>query len=223
MNKVTLFKGKLFISLSLFLLVMYYVVLSSSVNAQTFTPINVQLGFGATGQEVRNLQTFLASDPSIYPQGLVTGYFGPLTRSAVMNFQSVYGISQVGRVGPQTLAKINSLIASGGYGSDLSGPIIYTPTVTKTNTTANFAWYNNEIVRGKVYYNSLPFALAEAVGNYSEPSIVGGTFATSNNLQTNHNISVQNLTPNTTYYYIIQSTDATGNVSVTWPATFKTN
>ena len=58
------------------------------------------LSLGSTGEEVTLLQTLLAKDTSIYPDGLITGYFGGLTRQAVRRFQAKYGISQVGRVGP---------------------------------------------------------------------------------------------------------------------------
>src|SRR6185436_11962914 len=67
-----------------------------------------QLEFGMSGSDVSTLQTFLALDTSIYPQGLVTGYFGPLTRAAVINFQAKNGIATVGRVGPITLVALNS-------------------------------------------------------------------------------------------------------------------
>ena len=42
---------------------------------------------GSTGDEVRKLQEFLKQFPDIYPEGLVTGYFGPLTEAAVGRFQ----------------------------------------------------------------------------------------------------------------------------------------
>jgi len=35
-------------------------------------------------------------------------------------------------------------------------------------------------------------------------------------------VSLQNLQPNTTYFYLIYTTDQKGNVSVTWPSTFQT-
>src|SRR3989338_8904446 len=41
------------------------------------------LRLGVRGDEVTQLQEFLKQFPDIYPQGLVTGYFGPLTESAV--------------------------------------------------------------------------------------------------------------------------------------------
>ncbi|MDD3434591.1 MAG: hypothetical protein PHD96_01560 [Candidatus Pacebacteria bacterium] len=40
---------------------------------------NVDLKYGMTSDEVKKLQTQLKLDPTVYPEGLVTGYFGPLT------------------------------------------------------------------------------------------------------------------------------------------------
>ena len=64
---------------------------------------------GMTDSEVTTLQQVLKSDASIYPEGLVTGYFGSLTEAAVKKFQAKYGIDQVGIVGPVTRAKLNAL------------------------------------------------------------------------------------------------------------------
>jgi len=68
--------------------------LAFTANAATLTR---QLELGMRGDDVSSLQTFLAQDVTIYPQGLVTGYFGSLTKSAVSNFQARNGISTVGR------------------------------------------------------------------------------------------------------------------------------
>ena len=76
------------------------------------------LKFGITNADVTKLQQFLANDSSIYPQGLVTGYFGPLTKQAVIHFQEKYaseilvplGLTHgTGFVGPATLRKLNAL------------------------------------------------------------------------------------------------------------------
>ena len=64
-------------------------------------------------EEVNILQEFLAKNSEIYPQGQITGYFGPLTENAVKRFQAKYGIEKVGIVGPVTRAKINELIKDG--------------------------------------------------------------------------------------------------------------
>jgi len=34
---------------------------------------------GISSDEVKDLQTFLSTDPDVYPEGLITGFFGPLT------------------------------------------------------------------------------------------------------------------------------------------------
>src|SRR4051812_19343034 len=72
-----------------------------------------QLQLGMSGQDVSALQSFLALDSSVYPQGLITGYFGPLTKAAVIRFQTKNGISAVGRVGPITMNAINSQMGGG--------------------------------------------------------------------------------------------------------------
>ncbi|MDI6602593.1 MAG: S8 family serine peptidase [Patescibacteria group bacterium] len=69
--------------------------------------------------EVRYLQMFLKAQGSdIYPEGLVTGYFGKLTLNAVKRFQLKHKIITpetspwiAGYVGPQTRAKINEILA----------------------------------------------------------------------------------------------------------------
>lgn len=76
--------------------------------------ISSMLSLGSQGEEVRTLQTFLATDPAIYPEALVTGYFGALTRAAVRRFQEKYsiasqGVAGYGTVGPKTRAKLNEL------------------------------------------------------------------------------------------------------------------
>ncbi|MBI4087258.1 MAG: peptidoglycan-binding protein, partial [Candidatus Liptonbacteria bacterium] len=77
----------------------------------------VSLSQGSEGQEVTALQSFLKSQGAdIYPEGLITGYFGALTKEAVGRFQLKYGIltsendAGYGYVGPRTREKINSLL-----------------------------------------------------------------------------------------------------------------
>lgn len=68
---------------------------------------------GARGTDVQLLQEVLATDPAIYPQGLITGFYGPLTAQAVMRFQAAANIAQVGVVGPITRAKLNQILLEG--------------------------------------------------------------------------------------------------------------
>ena len=71
------------------------------------------LSKGVSGNEVTQLQEMLKQDPEIYPEGLVTGFFGPATESAVRKFQEKHGIESLGIIGPKTRSKLNELITKG--------------------------------------------------------------------------------------------------------------
>ncbi len=87
---------------------------------------------GVRGNAVTRLQELLSEDRTLYPEGSITGYFGPLTERAVQRFQKKYGIvvsgnpstTGYGRVGPATRAK---LIEVFGAGSQSSAPLIREP------------------------------------------------------------------------------------------------
>ena len=46
----------------------------------------INLHRGSSGLQVKRLQAMLKTMPDIYPEGLVTGYFGVLTEKAVQRF-----------------------------------------------------------------------------------------------------------------------------------------
>lgn len=88
-------------------------------SAVTKVKIETRLSQGATGEQVRLLQQLLASDPALYPEGLVTGYYGPATAEAVKRLQSKLKLEQVGVVGPQTIARINEILAAAGVTTEI--------------------------------------------------------------------------------------------------------
>jgi len=117
----------------------FSLVISSSQNNFSFFPpsnntsnvslpkiscqkITRNLFLGQRGPEVSCLQEFLKlQGPEIYPEGLVTGYFGPLTKRAVVRFQEKYwqeilkpwGLTKgTGFVGQTTRAKIEQLLSN---------------------------------------------------------------------------------------------------------------
>lgn len=94
------------------------IIPGSTFNVYTFTKTLV---LGMEDAEVFNLQKVLSLDPSVYPQGEITGYFGKLTEAAVKRFQEKYGIRVTGQVGPQTRAKLHEL-----YGPEGSQAFTYT-------------------------------------------------------------------------------------------------
>lgn len=72
--------------------------------------ITLSLRQGSQGDQVKIIQALLASDPSIYPEGIVSGFYGALTRKAVERFQEKNGFESVGSIGPKTRAKFNELL-----------------------------------------------------------------------------------------------------------------
>jgi len=184
-------------------------LLVSRTQAATLTQ---NLSLGSSGPEVVDLQAFLSADTSIYPEGLVTGYFGALTRAAVIRYQAANGISQVGIVGPITRASINA--SSGGVvtgSADVYAPIISNDTVTAGRDNATISWGTNEAATGRVYYGTVwPFLYASALqasnGSYIQ----------------NHSIALTGLAPNTTYFYTKESVDSNGNVQWTTHKSLKT-
>lgn len=63
---------------------------------------------GSQGDDVKQLQNYLAIEGA-YPEKLITGFFGPLTKNAVARFQKLHGLDPVGVVGPLTRDLIKSL------------------------------------------------------------------------------------------------------------------
>jgi hypothetical protein len=89
-------------------------ITNNTSNAPLFTKI---LKYNDRNQDVINLQTCLKNKyPDIYPEGMVSGWFGPLTLKAVKLFQETYreeiltpaGFSKsTGIVGEYTMRKLN--------------------------------------------------------------------------------------------------------------------
>ncbi|MBY0111038.1 DUF5011 domain-containing protein [Patescibacteria group bacterium] len=78
------------------------------------------LSLGSEGEEVALLQTWLASDAEIYPEGSVTSVYDAATESAVKRYQERQGVvltdpsgeSMYGEVGPITRADLNARFSS---------------------------------------------------------------------------------------------------------------
>lgn len=214
------------------LFVLTFVVMSLPVFADAAT-LDRELQFGMNGSDVSSVQTFLRQDQALYPQGLVTGYFGSLTKAAVINFQLRNEIPAVGRIGPMTLPIINLQIATGMYpgmgayaantgiytGADTIAPTINGLSVFNSKNTANVSWNTSESATGVVYYSSSPLVLSERM---TSVGVSGNTAVTDNSLRTSQSVAMSGLQPNTTYYYLIYTTDQSGNVTVSWPSTFRT-
>jgi hypothetical protein len=218
-----------------------------------------QLREGMTGEDVELLQEILATDPDVYPEGLVTGYFGPLTRNAVKRFQKIAGLDQIGVVGPQTLSRLNQLLTEGAGKSgkvppglliapgirkkvdleilealpgqilppgiakkitgwspgeeDVTPPVISDVAVADiTTTSAKITWTTDEEADSKVWYDT------------TTPLVVTSTtpVESSADLVLDHEIVLSGLTPETDYYFIVNSTDEEDNNEISGEETFTT-
>ena len=182
--------------------------------------IGRQLDLGMSGRDVTALQIFYAADSAIYPEGLITGYYGLLTQAATKRFQKKNNLEAVGRVGPITLSVLNGQMTQtqGGAegnvnsGKDDSAPILGQETVRTSSSGATFTWMTNEPANARVLYgNTWPFLLETA------PSVAAG-----GGLSTYQSVTVSGLPASTTMYYVLQSTDGSGNMNMTLGKPFTT-
>ncbi len=85
---------------------------ASPIAQSVSTVFNKDLVRGQRNDDVKRLQQLLATDKSIYPEGVITGFFNLATEKAVKAFQKKNGLRQVGRVGPVTRAKLQEVFGS---------------------------------------------------------------------------------------------------------------
>jgi peptidoglycan hydrolase-like protein with peptidoglycan-binding domain len=95
----------------------------AAVSGTPQTPLRYNLYRGvsdaSTGGEVSRLQAYLSEDTKIYPEQIVSGYFGGLTEKAVQRWQAKNRIVSSGSpattgygvIGPKTRAAVNAAMA----------------------------------------------------------------------------------------------------------------
>lgn len=189
-----------------------------------------QLDLGSRGSDVSSLQVFLSSFSDVYPSKLVTGYFGQLTKAAVERFQTSQGIVHAGtpattgygRVGPATMASINSLMGGGGNLSDTYAPVISSLSVSATNNSVAMNWNTSENSSAIIYYSTSPISMIEGSAT-SAVTIGGSSVLVHSDLRSSHSATITGLQANTTYHYVVYVRDGVGNENITWPSTFHTN
>ncbi len=125
-----------------------------------------ELRRGMSDEEVKVLQEILATDPSIYPEGIVSGMYGPLTEKAVKNFQKKHGIEQVGNVGPKTRAKLNELLSEGAGNSGKVPPGLLIAPGLKNKIGEN---------AGPLPGQKLPPGIAKKMPGYENPTTTPAT------------------------------------------------
>jgi hypothetical protein len=86
--------------------------------------------------------------------------------------------------------------------ADVTPPVISSLGATPGSSTTTVTWTTNELATSKVYYSTInPLD----VGTSTTQSILNGSLVTS------HSISITGLATSTTYFFKVQSVDASGN------------
>jgi len=124
------------------------VALVSSTSVTTPTPavqgsqagstLGTDLAYGSTNDDIKKIQTLLATDSDIYPYGVSSGFFGPKTQEAIKLFQSRFNLDPVGVVGPSTRALLEVFFAAypaGNYPEDVLKKSVPAPVVAGASTT----------------------------------------------------------------------------------------
>ncbi len=97
-------------------------------------------------------------------------------------------------------------------GADTTPPVISNVGAATSSTAAEVTWTTDELSTSKVYYSN------------SGPVSTGSQNATNLSLVTSHSVTLTGLTSNSTYFYIVESTDASSNTATTTSAmSFTTN
>lgn len=81
---------------------------SAPATPSTFFTNPVQTA--ATNDSISFLQRILATDPAIYPEGMITGYFGTLTEAALRRFQTNFGLTVTGVFNNETSFVLTSAL-----------------------------------------------------------------------------------------------------------------
>ncbi len=280
---------------------------------QYIATLQTTLAQGSAGEQVATLQALLAADPDLYPEGIVSGFYGRLTSDAVKRFQKKNGIEAVGFVGPKTLNKLQEhlkknplafdsvlaaatstgstatstasssitwiknkkgedrrpcaivppghLIAPGwlkkhkgedrqivpecqkiprgihelmerdhdddnddddnGFHNgtttppiaDTTAPVISSISTSGiSTTTVSINWLTSELATSKVYF-----------GTTTPVNLASSTVVNSNSLVSGHTMNLTALTPSTTYYFVVESKDASLNTSTSSTLSFVTS
>jgi hypothetical protein len=96
--------------------------------------------------------------------------------------------------------------------SDTTAPIISDIVVTHASEIATISWKTNESATGKIYYGTAtPIVLATAPDTKQD-----GAYSL------NHSFNLTGLATSTTYYFVLEGKDATGNIGTSTEQHFET-
>ncbi len=158
---------KIFIVLASLPLLILALPTAAQTTVSACPAIARSLSFGTSGTDVSALQQYLARDASIYPQGIVSGYFGVATKAALQRWQDTNGIVKPGlegsgTVGPRTRAALNAC------GSTASAV-----TSTKAATLASEITCNISVIPGSIRQGEKAVVSWKATGSIRSGTLEG--------------------------------------------------
>lgn len=101
----------------------FFAIIQTSVIASVEPILSHTLNLYDAGNQVAILQSKLAQDKSVYPSGIISGFYGNLTKQAVLNFQRKYNLNQTGNVDYYTLQKFNNIYGNNSPTTPIPIPI----------------------------------------------------------------------------------------------------
>ena len=94
---------------------------------------------------------------------------------------------------------------------DTTSPVISSIVATPGSTTSTVTWLTNEAATSKVKYSLDPLATAVVILNISSSSLV-----------TSHSLDLTGLSASSTYYFMVESADASSNLATSTQQSFVT-
>lgn len=124
-------------------------VANPSSIARSVSPVfNRNLARGSKGEDVSNLQKLLAQDKTIYPEGIISGVFGPMTEMAVKKFQAKYKLPQIGVVGPATRQMLQIVASVNPSATAQQSSTSSTPSLKSSNVYSSAKSINKRLEKG---------------------------------------------------------------------------
>ena len=161
-------------------------------------PIARDLKLGSSGDDVKALQKVLASIAGIYPEKLVTGYYGSLTEKAVGRLQVKYKLTSSGVVSGDTLKKVNELQSESN-----TAPTISALTITPLSYSSSMvSWKTDQLSTTEIFYSSAPFTTTSDKLTVKDMT-----------LSRSHAVEITRLSPSTKYYFTIVSANTVSHES----------
>lgn len=102
----------------------------ATLRGEIKTVIRAGVTEGMTGDDIEEVQKLLATDPTIYPEGKVTGYYGNLTKEAIKRLQKRHELEVTGIIDEATHDLLESYLKE-RFGEDIPPGLLRAPGIAK--------------------------------------------------------------------------------------------